>query len=105
ANPAGVLYFHIHNPIIRSKKLLTLDEIEELIFKEFKMKGLVLSDPEVVRMMDETLDSGESKIVSAGIKRDGTLTARSKVATEEEFTELRSYVERKFVETGNKIVE
>lgn len=105
ADPAGVLYFHIHNPIIKSKKLLTLDEIEELIFKKFKMKGLILSDPGVVRLMDETLDSGESKIISAGLKKDGTLTARSKVATKEEFTDLRTFVEQKFVETGNRIVE
>ncbi|MCU9612479.1 helicase-exonuclease AddAB subunit AddB [Caldibacillus lycopersici] len=106
ASPAGVLYFHIHNPLIKSKKLLTVDEIEEEILKRFKMNGLVLSDPEVVRMMDETLESGESKIISAGLKKtDGTLTARSKAASEEEFTQLRQYVHQIFEKTGNEIVE
>lgn len=103
ANPAGVLYFHIHNPMIKSKKILTLDEIEELIFKDFKMKGLILCDPDVVQMMDQTLETGDSKIISAGLKKDGTLKATSKVATEEDFTHLRQYVGKVFEKTGNEI--
>ncbi|HLT56835.1 MAG TPA: PD-(D/E)XK nuclease family protein, partial [Bacillota bacterium] len=105
ALPAGVLYFHIHNPMIKTKKLLTEDEIEEEIFKRFKMKGLVLSDPEVVKLMDTSLQSGESKIITAGLKRDGQLTARSKVATEQDFSILRDYVQNTFEKTGNAIAE
>lgn len=105
ASPAGVLYFHIHNPIIKSKKLLTIEEIEEEIFKSFKMNGLILSDPDIVKMMDETLESGDSKIIAAGLKKDGLLTARSKAASETEFTYLRNYVNQVFEKTGNEIVE
>lgn len=105
ALPAGVLYFHIHNPMIKTKKLLTQEEIEEEIFKRFKMKGLVLSDPEVVKLMDTSLQSGESKIITAGLKRDGQLTARSKVATEQDFSILRDYVQNTFEKTGNAIAE
>lgn len=105
ANPAGVLYFHIHNPMVKSKKLLTIDEIEEQIFKDFKMKGLILSDPEIVRMMDQTLEAGDSKIISAGLKKDGTLKATSKVANEQDFTNLRQYVGKVFQKTGNEIAE
>ena len=36
ADPAGVLYFHIHNLMIASNKVLTTDEIEEEIFKSLK---------------------------------------------------------------------
>jgi ATP-dependent helicase/nuclease subunit B len=105
ADPAGVLYFHIHNPIIKSKKLLTIEEIEELIFKDFKMTGLVLADPEIVQMMDQTLERGDSKIISAGLKTDGTLKANSKVASKEDFSHLRQYVRQVFEKTGNEIVE
>ena len=31
ASPAGVLYFHVHNPMINAKKIMTLEEIEEEI--------------------------------------------------------------------------
>lgn len=105
AHPAGVLYFHVHNPLIKSNKPLSDKEIEDEIFKQFKMNGLVLSDPEIVHLMDKTLESGESKIISAGIKRDGQLTARSKIATNEEFRYLRKYVQNVFKKTGEKIVD
>jgi len=104
ASPAGVLYFHVHNPMIKSNKLLTPEEIEEEIFKQFKMKGLILSDPEIVRLMDTTLESGESKIISAGIKKDGHVSSRSKVASQEEFDQLRDYVQYVFKKTGDEIV-
>ena len=38
ASPAGVLYFHVHNPIIQTTKMLSLDEIEREMFKRFTLK-------------------------------------------------------------------
>ncbi|MDZ5470262.1 helicase-exonuclease AddAB subunit AddB [Bacillus sp. 31A1R] len=105
ADPAGVLYFHVHNPMINASKMLTLDEIEEEIFKKFKMQGLLLGDEQVIRLMDKTLESGDSQIISAGIKKDGTLSKRSKVASKDEFNQLRSYVRNMYVKTGNRIVD
>jgi ATP-dependent helicase/nuclease subunit B len=105
ASPAGVLYFHVHNPLINSKKLLTVDEIEKEIMKKFKMNGLMLSDQNVIKLMDQTLESGDSQIISAGIKKDGNLTKKSKVASINEFEELRSYVRHLYQRTGNAIVD
>ncbi|XJZ28134.1 helicase-exonuclease AddAB subunit AddB [Bacillota bacterium Lsc_1132] len=104
ASPAGVLYFHVHNPMISSKKLLTIDQIEQEIMKQFKMNGLVLNDQNVIHLMDRTLESGNSQIISAGIKKDGTLTKNSKVATIEEFADLRHYMRNLYEKTGNDIV-
>jgi len=105
ALPAGALYFHVHNPTVKSKKILTIEEIEEEIMKMFKMNGLLLSDTEVVKLMDQHLESGQSKIIAAGIKKDGQLTATSKVATKEEFHYLRKYIRKVFKEKGNEIVD
>ncbi|MBA4538727.1 helicase-exonuclease AddAB subunit AddB [Bacillus aquiflavi] len=104
AMPAGVLYFHVHNPMIQAKKMLTIDELEQEIYKQFKMKGLMLADQNVIRLMDKSLDSGESKIVSAGIKKDGTLSKRSKVANSEQLNHLRHYVRNSYLKTGNEIM-
>lgn len=104
ATPAGVLYFHVQNPIIQASKLLSMDEIEQEIFKKFKMNGLILSDENVIRLMDNSLESGDSQIIAAGIKKDGTLSKRSKVASTEEFQYLRQYVRNQYVKTGNQIV-
>jgi ATP-dependent helicase/nuclease subunit B len=101
--PAGVLYFHLHNPIVKSNKLLTLDEIEEEIFKSFKMKGLMLEDSNVVKLMDQSLENGSSKIVSAELKKDGTLSARSQVASKDDFKTLSHYVRNLYEKSGNAI--
>lgn len=105
ANPAGVLYFHVHNPFIQSNRMLTMEELENEMMKSFKMNGLVLSDPEVVRLMDKSLDSGDSQIIAAGIKKDGHLSKRSKVASLQEFDDLKTYVRKLYQKTGNDIMD
>lgn len=105
ATPAGVLYFHVHNPIINAAKVLTMEEIEAELLKKFKMNGLMLSDQNVIRLMDNSLESGNSAIISAGIKKDGALTKNSKVASIGEFENLRQYVREIYVKSGNSIVD
>lgn len=105
AMPAGVLYFHVHNPMIQATKLLTTDEIEEEILKEFKMNGLILDDLKVIKQMDKTLETGDSKLIAAGIKKDGTLKKYSKVASKDEFRTLISYVRNLYKKAGNAIIE
>ncbi|MBS4172006.1 helicase-exonuclease AddAB subunit AddB [Bacillus sp. FJAT-49736] len=101
--PAGVLYFHLHNPIVKSNKILTIEEIEEEIFKSFKMKGLMLDDVNVVKLMDQSIENGTSKIVSAEIKKDGTLSKRSQVAGKDDFKILNRYVRKLYEKSGNAI--
>ncbi|MEH7180839.1 helicase-exonuclease AddAB subunit AddB [Neobacillus vireti] len=105
ASPAGVLYFHVHNPLISSSKLLSADEIEKEIMKRFKMNGLMVGDQDVLKLMDQSLESGDSHIISAGIKKDGNLTKKSKVASLNEFEDLRAYVRRLYQSTGEAIVD
>ncbi|NMH73683.1 helicase-exonuclease AddAB subunit AddB [Bacillus sp. RO2] len=105
ATPAGVLYFHVHNPMIKTNGMKPEDIIEEEIFKSFKMKGLLLGDEESVKLMDQTLETGHSKIVSAALKKNGGFQANSSIASEEEFTQLRTYVRKTFEEIGMKISE
>ncbi|MEK5109672.1 helicase-exonuclease AddAB subunit AddB [Cytobacillus sp. FSL K6-0129] len=103
ADPAGVLYFHVHNPMINSSKMLGLDEIEKEILKKFKMKGLLLGEENVVRLMDKSLTTGDSPIISAGFNKDGSLSKRSKVADKAEFNYLRQFVRSKYIKTGNQM--
>ncbi|MDZ5607085.1 helicase-exonuclease AddAB subunit AddB [Bacillus pseudomycoides] len=105
ASPAGVLYFHIHNPIVEMKGDASEEEIEKEILKKFKMKGLVLGDADVVRLMDNKLSTGSSDIISAGLKKDGSFSARSSIASEQEFTVLQQYVHHTFENIGKDITE
>ncbi|MDQ0268798.1 helicase-exonuclease AddAB subunit AddB [Cytobacillus purgationiresistens] len=103
ADPAGVLYFHVHNPMISATKMLSLEDIEKEIFKKFKMNGLLLGEENVVRLMDQTFETGDSPIISAGFNKDGSLSKRSKVASKQEFNDLRRFVRHKYSLTGNQI--
>ncbi|MEH7073666.1 helicase-exonuclease AddAB subunit AddB [Neobacillus drentensis] len=105
ASPAGVLYFHVHNPFINTTKMLTIEEIEKEMMKKFKMNGLMLSDQNVIRLMDQSLESGDSQIIAAGIKKDGNLSKKSKVASLSEFDDLKTYVRKLYQRTGNAIID
>ncbi|MBM6617140.1 helicase-exonuclease AddAB subunit AddB [Bacillus suaedaesalsae] len=104
ALPAGVLYFHVHNPMIKAKQELAIEDIEDELLKSFKMKGLLLGDEEAVRLMDTTIDSGHSKIVSAGLKKSGGFYPYSQIASEDEFDVLRKHVRRTFKNIGDEMV-
>lgn len=98
AIPGAILYFKIDDPIIKSKKQLTEEEIKENILKELKMSGLLLKDINVVKAMDSDIESAYSLIIPAAIKKDGNFTATSSVVTEEQFDILRKYVNDKMAE-------
>lgn len=105
ATPAGVLYFHVHNPIVKAEKPLTAEEAERAVFKEFKMNGLMLADENVIRLMDQSLDTGYSQIVPARINKTGLSMKQSSVAELEQIETMRHYVRHLFATTGNEIVE
>ncbi|MGM9987771.1 MAG: helicase-exonuclease AddAB subunit AddB [Bacillaceae bacterium] len=108
--PAGVLYFHVHNPMLDIAKMMKEElpsesMIESELLKRFKMKGLVLADEETVRLMDTTLQTGYSDIISVGLKRDGGFYSASSVASLEEFNKLTNHVRNNYIEVGTKITE
>lgn len=100
ATPAGVLYFHVHNPMISGKEQLQDEQLAEEIFKKYKMQGLLLSDEEIIRMMDTSLDAGSSRIVPAGIKKNGGFYRHSKIADNNTFTALRTHVHHLIKQAG-----
>ncbi len=103
ASPAGVLYFHVHNPMISGSKRLDDLDIEQEIFKKFKMQGLLLEDEQIVKMMDTGLDSGMSQIVPAGLKKNGGFRKGSYTAGQEAFDQLRHYIRDLMVQAGTDI--
>ncbi|HEU5139569.1 MAG TPA: helicase-exonuclease AddAB subunit AddB [Bacillales bacterium] len=105
ASPAGVLYFHVHNPMLQESQALTLEAIEEKLFKEFKMKGLVLAEEEAVRLMDGTFEKGHSNIVPAGLKKNGEFYSNSSVAAPEQFSDIRKYVRRVIQNIGTNLTD
>lgn len=95
--PGAILYFKIDDPIIKGKKEMTTEEIQEEVLDALKMKGLILKDARVVKAMDKDIN-GYSLVIPASFKADGDFKANSDVVTEEEFTLLREYVNKKMID-------
>jgi ATP-dependent helicase/nuclease subunit B len=108
ALPAGVLYFHVHNPVVKAGGMLGLDEIEKAIYKSFKMKGLLLGDPNVIQLMDQSLETDQlssSEVIPAGFKKDGTLQSKSKIASIEDFSLLKNHIRNTYQQAGEAIID
>lgn len=103
--PAGVLYFNLIDPVIKSKKSLTEEEIEDKIRKKFKMQGLILADVDVVKMMDTNLETGASDIVPAYIGKEGTLSnTRSSSVNRKQFEYLQKYTNKIIKQISGEIL-
>lgn len=101
AEPAGVLYVHLHNPFIKTQKELADVELQEEIYKSYKMNGLLLDDPEVIMEMDEQIE-GFSKVIPVRMNKDGNLSkSSSKVVEPEQMNLLQSFVRKKHEQAGN----
>ncbi|MGV2886039.1 helicase-exonuclease AddAB subunit AddB [Paenibacillus taichungensis] len=103
-SPAGVLYFHVHNPMISNTNPLTEDSVEKEKRKSFKMSGLVLADQDVVRMMDSDVQTGHSELIPVGLKKDGGFYSNSSVATAPQWDKLQQHVRETIGNIGTEIV-
>ena len=104
--PAGILYFSLLEQIIKSDKKLQVEEIEEKIKENFRMKGLILADIKVVKMHDKNLTSGQSKLIPAYIDKSGNLSPkRTKGISKEQFEILQQYIHKTIKEISNEILE
>lgn len=105
ASPAGVLYFHVHNPMITGKQMIGDAEIEAEIFKKFKMQGLLLENERIIQMMDTGLEKGHSQIIPAGLKANGGFYKNSKTADAERFHHLNLYIRQLMSKAGTNITD
>jgi ATP-dependent helicase/nuclease subunit B len=70
------------------------------------MQGLLLSDGESVKLMDESLNQGnKSAVIPVEFKKDGTFSARSQVANQSEWEVLRGSVRSQISRIGKRIVD
>lgn len=86
AKPAGLFYCKIEDPMIRTDSRIT-QEVEKQIAKVLSLKGIALSEVEIIRAQGEDM-------AAAMLKKDGSLDARAKAEGEEELSLLVGYAMR-----------
>lgn len=101
--PAGVFYFHIHDPLVQTSEMIA-EKVEEELRKQFRMKGLVLKDVRVIQSMDHDI-KGNSEVVPAAINTNGTVRESSNVVAEDEWPMLLQHVTDTARNLANKILQ
>lgn len=103
--PAGVFYFSLLEQMVKADKKVSEEEIEDIIRKNFRMKGLILADVKIIKMNDNTLKQGSSKLVPAAITASGTINEKwTNGVDQEEFKILQQYIGITIKQIGKEIL-
>lgn len=106
AKPAAMLYFGLIDPVIKSSKGKTDEEIKEELKKKFRMNGMILADIDIIKKMDKTLDKGSSSSIPVYLDKDGNISkSRSNAITKEEFTKLQETAENVIKQIAKEILD
>ena len=102
--PAGIFYFSLLEQMVKADKKISDEEIEELIRKNFKMKGLIVADVKIIKMNDNNLTTGTSKLVPAAISKSGEVIERwTNGVKQEEFEVLQRYIYKTIKDISEEI--
>ncbi len=102
AEPAGIFYYHIDDPMVKP-----VEEAgrQEEVLKALKPDGLCRSEREILQLLDRTLDDGvTSSVIPAGFKKDGSLNQHTKAGDKELFAGMQAFASQKTGELGSRIM-
>ena len=102
--PAAFVYYHISDPMADGQEGITEEEIEQQIKKQLRVTGIVNSDTVVLQGLDKTHEE-KSDVIPVEYKKDGNLSSRSSVMTQEEIEILQQYAGKKIETLGREILD
>lgn len=101
--PAGILYFALKDTLLAQRGLQD-GELKQKLKEQFKMNGLILADINIIKMMDNKLESGASDTIPVYLKKEGDIsTSRSKVIKSKDFANLQKQVKKVILEMSREI--
>ena len=87
AEPAGMYYYRVGDPLIPGTPGESREEIRRKILDALKLDGLSRWEGEILSLLDEELISaGKSSVIPVSFKKDGALSRTSRAAGEEQFS-------------------
>jgi ATP-dependent helicase/nuclease subunit B len=101
--PGGMLYLKLDNPMIKTEKDMTEEDIEDEIRKSLRMNGMIVANTRLIKAMDTEMIE-ESQNLNLKIKGEKT-TGKTYVPSEEEFEKLRFHVRKTLREICEEIVK
>lgn len=102
--PAGILYYNIADPLVQKSGQQDQESVDAQILRQLRMNGLINSELEVIRHMDNTIEK-ESDIIPVVLKDGAVQEGKSSVANRERFDHLRRFVHEKLRIAGMEILD
>lgn len=102
--PAGVLYYHLDDPVIELESELSPEEIQEELLLAQRVSGLVNADDAVIRKIDHTPGT-TLKVLPFTRKADGSLRENAMLTTQEDMTLLTGYAMHEIKRFTNEILQ
>ena len=100
--PAGIFYYQIKDPVV--DKVNDAEKVERAILKELRPDGVVNASKNVIDLMEQPSD-GVYTSIPVSFNKDGSLSKKSQVLTEEEFKLIAEFAKHQAKETGKKILQ
>ena len=102
--PGAMFYAYIQDPVVDVKSDVTESEIGERLLRELRPDGLFVESETVINALDRMM-SGNSLVIPAGRKTDGSLSAASKSAAPEAMDRLLKYVRGQILDLADGILD
>jgi len=101
--PAGIFHMRMEPPDIRTRDS-SVEGAESERNRRMRLTGFVVDDPAILSAMDgQILLSGTSEILKAGMNRDGSISARTRTLTRDEFEQLGKLVDEVMADLGGDL--
>lgn len=101
--PAGIFYYHLDDPILEKEVGSSREVAQEKLLKKLRPDGVLNGDETVLRLLDQTMQ-GDSLVIPAGLKKDGTLKATSSAVSEEQLEQLSGFVSHTIKKMAGEIL-
>ncbi len=98
--PAGMFYFPVRDPLLVLEPGTVAEEVQARLQRAVSMRGLVLSDPGIVRLMADE----PQNLIGITLNRDGTPRKGSPTASAEGIQNLLTLVQKRLSEAGSRLL-
>ena len=89
--PAGVLYYHLDDPMVETDVDLTPEQINHELIKQLRLSGLVDEREDIIRKIDHT-PGGTLEVLPLTRKKDGTFQKNSILMPGDQIRTVSEYV-------------
>jgi len=102
--PAGILYYHIDDPILDIREEKTPEEINAELRRALRPTGIVNDDEEIIEKIDAS-EGTVKEVLPLSRKKDGSFARNSLLMSRENMELISGYVAGKLKELGSGILD